>query len=114
MTFVDDALDCLKQLALELVSGDLPWKYSAAFLAASEVPEVGFAGSAESQHVHYLGFRNALWSIAWDIHLIGLKGKSDPRIVNGRLNGKLCANVQERVSQDTQIISTMLWKGVRA
>jgi hypothetical protein len=85
LTFVDDALDCLKQLALELVSGDLPWEYSAAFLAASEVPEVGFAGSAESQHVHYLGFRNALWSIAWDIHLIGLKGKSDPRIVKPEL-----------------------------
>lgn len=85
LTFVDDALDCLKQLALELVSGDLPWEYSAAFLAASEVPEVSFAGSPESQHVHYLGFRNALWSIAWDIHLIGLKGKSNPGIVKSEL-----------------------------
>lgn len=49
------------------------------------MPEVGFVGSSEGQHAHYLGFRDALWSIAWDIHLMGLKGQSDPRIVKPEL-----------------------------
>lgn len=78
--FVDDALDCIEQLASRLNSGDLPWEYSSAFISAAKVPEVGFKGQDQTKYAHYVGFRKALWRIALDTHLFGLPSKNESQI----------------------------------
>ena len=78
--FVDDALDCIEQLASDLSSGNLPWEYSSAFISAAQVPEVRFTGQDKTKYAHYVGFRKALWCIALDTHLLGLPSKNEPQI----------------------------------
>lgn len=85
LAFVDDALDCLEQLASDLAVGKLPWEYSSAFLIAAQVSEVRFSERDESKYAHYLGFRKALWCVALDLHFMGLPSKNDTQITQREL-----------------------------
>ncbi|WP_147021675.1 hypothetical protein [Microvirga aerophila] len=78
--FIDTALDCLEDCAKSLVSGAMPWTFSTPFLMAAGVPKIPFAGRTESVQAHYLGFRNALTTIALDVHLVGLPDKNTPGV----------------------------------